>query len=163
MERFYEDYLARLERVHAEIGQAIAGLQQPALDWSPGPDMNSLAVLVVHLTGAERYWIGDVVGADPSGRDRDAEFRAHGLDATALQARLDGTLAYSRNLLATLRVADLAADRVSPRDGKTCSVADALLHALDHAALHAGHCQIMRQLVKERREIWHSFTVSDDL
>ena len=36
--------------------------------------MNSMNVLVVHLIGAERYWIGDVIAGEPSGRDRESEF-----------------------------------------------------------------------------------------
>ena len=71
MERPFEDYLDCLEALHAAAGRAIEGLTQAALDWSPDPDANSLCVLAVHLAGAERYWIGDVVGRDPSGRDRD--------------------------------------------------------------------------------------------
>jgi len=62
-----EDYLERLQALHESIESAIEGLPQAALDWVPGPDMNSFAVLVTHVAGAERYWIGDVAGRDPSG------------------------------------------------------------------------------------------------
>ena len=48
--------------------QAIAGLTPDALDWKPTPDTPSLAVLVTHTCGAERYWVGDVAGRDDSGR-----------------------------------------------------------------------------------------------
>ena len=75
-----EDYYQRLSGLHDGLKQAIAGLSAEALDWVPGPDMNSLRVLMVHTAGAERYWIGDMAGQQPSGRDRDAEFRARGLD-----------------------------------------------------------------------------------
>ncbi len=60
METFFKDYLERLETLHSEIETAILGLTPDALDWIPGKEMNSIAILVVHLTGAERYWIGDV-------------------------------------------------------------------------------------------------------
>jgi class 3 adenylate cyclase len=108
--------------------------------------MNSLCVLAVHLAGAERYWIGDVVGRDPSGRDRDAELRARGLDAAALKARLADVLAHSRGVLEDLALADLETVRVSPRDGREFSVAWALAHALEHTAMHVGHAQLVRQL-----------------
>ena len=145
-----EDYFERLQALHADIERTIEGLPVAALDWMPGPDMNSLGVLTVHVAGAERYWIGDVVGRDPSGRDRAAEFRAYGLDATMLKARLAETLAHSRAVLEGLPLADLEATRVSPRDGREFSVAWCLAHALEHTALHLGHAQITRQLWEQR-------------
>jgi class 3 adenylate cyclase len=143
---FFADYLDRLQRLHDDVAHAVEGLSQEALDWAPGPDMNSLCVLVVHLAGAERYWIGDVVGRDPSGRDRDAEFRARGVGAAALKARLADALAHSRGVLEELTLEDLEAVRVSPRDGREFSVAWALAHALEHTAIHVGHAQLVRQL-----------------
>ena len=79
--------------LYVGLFQAIEGLPPAALDWVPGPDTNSLAVLAVHVTGATRYWIGDVAG-----RDRDAEFQVRDLDATALKARLTEALAYHTDL-----------------------------------------------------------------
>lgn len=147
----FEDCLERLQALHAGIKCAIKGLPQIALDWVPGPDMNSLGVLVVHVTGAERYWIGDVVGRDPSGRDRAAEFRARGLGEAALKKRLDETLAHSRVVLEKLTLSDLETLRVSPRDGREFTVAWSLAHALEHTALHLGHVQITRQLWDQRQ------------
>ena len=60
----------RVETIHRNIEKAIDGLPAEALDWVPGPDMNSIAVLLAHTVGAERYWIGDLAGDDPSGRVR---------------------------------------------------------------------------------------------
>ena len=145
-----EGYLERLQALHADIGRTIEGLPQAALDWVPGPEMNSLAVLAVHVAGAERYWIGDVVGGDPSGRDRAAEFHTQGLDAAALQARLAATLAHSQAVLEKLTLADLEATVVSPRDGRGFTGAWCLAHVLEHTALHLGHVQITHQLWEQR-------------
>lgn len=151
MQQFFADYLDRLQDLHAGIADAIDSLPLAALDWVPGPDMNSLSVLVVHLTGAERYWIGDVAAREPSGRDRPAEFRAQGLEGGALARRLSDSLAYCRGVLESLTLQDLAAPRTSPRDGRTFTVGWALAHALEHTALHLGHIQITRQLWDERQ------------
>lgn len=145
-----ENYLERLQALHADIERTIEGLPPPALDWVPGPDMNSLGVLAVHVAGAERYWIGDVVGRDPSGRDRAAEFRTRGLDAAALKACLAETLAYSQAVLERLTLPDLEATRVSLRDGREFTVAWCLAHALEHTALHLGQMQITRQLWEQQ-------------
>jgi diamine N-acetyltransferase len=143
---FYADLLERLQELHRDMGTALAGLTQDALDWVPGKDMNSLAVLAVHTAGAERYWIGDVVGQRPSGRDREAEFRAQGLDAAALRQRLAEAEACAREMLGELVLADLEVERTSPRDGRPCTVGWALTHALEHTGTHLGHMQLMRQL-----------------
>ena len=152
MEPLFEDYLHRLEELHDDAKHAIQRLLQETLDWVPAPDMNSLCALVVHLAGAERYWIGDVVGLDPSGRDRAAEFRARGLDAAALSERLDGALAHSRGVLETLMLEDLEASCVSPRDGREFTAAWALAHALEHTGIHVGHIQIVHQLWDQREK-----------
>jgi uncharacterized damage-inducible protein DinB len=154
MQKFFEDYINRLEDLHTQIRQAIAGLSPQALslhsgqalDWIPGEGMNSINVLVVHLCGAERYWIGDVVGGDLSGRERATEFLTHGLDETALNERLDQVLAHSKGVLSRLTLQDLDRVCTSPRDGHTFTVGWALLHALEHTAIHLGHIQVTRQL-----------------
>jgi uncharacterized damage-inducible protein DinB len=151
MLRAFADYLERLQTLHTQMQRAIEGLSQDALDWSPGPDMNSIAVLAAHTASAQRYWIGDVAAQDASDRDRDAEFRTQGVDAASLLARLDAALAHSRSVLEKLTLSDLEATRISPRDGKEYSVAWALAHALQHTAIHVGHAQMTRQLWEQRR------------
>jgi uncharacterized damage-inducible protein DinB len=146
MLRPFEDYLDRLEELHAELERAIEGLSPEALDWSPGPHMNALGVLVAHVTGAERYWVGDVVEREPSTRNRQAEFRSQGVNAPMLASCLDEMLAYTRGVLEGLTLQDLATPRVSPRNGREFTVAWALAHTLEHTAIHVGHAQITRQL-----------------
>ena len=138
----YVDYLDRLKALHDDVRRVQEGLPTEALDWLPRPGTNSISVLVVHLTGAERYWIGDVAAGEPSGRDRDAEFRTAGKDAATLSDCLDGSLAYARETLAGFCHEELAELRTSPRDGQAYTVAWALLHALEHTALHLGHIQL---------------------
>jgi uncharacterized damage-inducible protein DinB len=144
------DYFDILTALHNGLKQAIAGLPTAALDWVPGPEMNSIAVLVVHTAGAERYWIGDVAGGQPSGRDRPAEFRTEALDEAALVAHLDRSLAESEQILGKFTLEDLSAVRRSTMHDRECTVMWALLHALEHSANHLGHIQMARQLWEER-------------
>jgi uncharacterized damage-inducible protein DinB len=154
MQPFYEDYLNHLQELHQDIQNALAGLPPSALDWTP-PEagLNSFSVLVIHLTGAQRYWIGDVVAREASGRDREAEFQVHGLAPEALTARLDNSLAYARGVLEKLTLPDLETPRISPRNGREVTVAWALTHALKHTALHVGHIQITRQLWEQQQAV----------
>lgn len=150
MELFFAEYLNRLESLHKDIRDSLAGLSQVALDWSPGEGMNSLGVLAVHISGAERFWIGDVIAAEPSGRDREAEFRSNGLDAESLLNRLDASLAYLHDVLERLQLDDLERICFNSRDGQEHRVGWALAHVLAHTGIHAGHAQMMRQLWEQQ-------------
>lgn len=151
MESFLADLSERLGHLHAVIDRSLSGLPDEALDWAPGEDMNSLAVLLAHTLGAERYWVGDVAGQAPSGRDRDAEFRTRGVGVVAFMARAGEVLAHSQAVIARLSASELAEQRVAPLFGQHVTVAWALFHALEHTALHAGHMEITRQLWEQRR------------
>jgi uncharacterized damage-inducible protein DinB len=151
METFFNEYLNLLQERHREILEALAGLPPDAFDWSPGPDMNSISVLVFHLTGAERYWIGDVAAQDPKERDRDAEFRVREVGADVLQKRLTDNTEYARNALSKFTIQDLETTRVSARDGRRFTVGWALLHALEHTTEHLGQIQITRQLWEQSK------------
>ena len=142
----YYEIFDRLETLHSGIKQAIDGLPQEALDWVPGSEINSLCVLVIHTAGAERYWIGDVIGGDLSDRVREEEFLAKGINAQELNDRLDEALSHSQSVLEALNLDDLEATRTSPRDSHEYTVAWSLAHALEHTALHLGHIQIIKQL-----------------
>jgi uncharacterized damage-inducible protein DinB len=144
METFFADYLNRLEAMHAELQTALAGLPQAALDWTPADGVNSLAVLASHIVGAERFLIGDCIAVEPTGRDREAEFRSTGLTADDLLAKLDDSLAYTRRVLDKLALEDLEGERFW-RDNRRVTVGWLLAHLLSHTATHAGHAQVTRQ------------------
>jgi uncharacterized damage-inducible protein DinB len=146
MEAFFTEYLNRLESLHNDLRISLAGLSQAAVDWSPGEGMNSLGVLAVHVSGSERYWIGDVVAGEPSGRNREAEFRSVGLDSNLLEGRLVASLVYVRNVLEGLRLEDLGRMCFVPHEGREHSVGNVLAHVLAHIGVHAGHAQVTRQL-----------------
>jgi len=145
----FEAYLDRLTMLHTEMQRAIEGLPPAALDWSPGPEMNSLGVLATHLAGSERYWVGEVAGGDPANRDRPAEFQAHGLDEAALLARLTASLAHTRATLDRLTLADLEVKRPTMDRGEV-TAAWSLFHNLQHVALHVGQMQLTRQLWEQQ-------------
>ena len=152
MQTFFENYLDLLQDCHNGILQAIEDLPPDALDWVPGQDMNSIAVLLAHITGSVRYWIGDIAAHEPSNRDRAAEFRVHGVDADVFRKRLSDNLEYSRNVLKKMSLEDLRSARVSPNNEREYTVAWALLHALEHATLHLGQIQITRQLWEQSKD-----------
>ncbi len=88
MSTFFDDLFDRFHELHNDLLKAIEGLPDEALDWVPGPDTNSINILVIHLTGAERYWIGAVALKEPTDRVRAKEFQVHGLSAAELKKHL---------------------------------------------------------------------------
>lgn len=146
MDKFYEDYVDRLKDLHQDCQRVVDGLPQEALDWKPSPDMNSIGVLVVHIIGAERYWVGDVVLDEPSGRQRDQEFATSGLNPSELSQRLDDALDYIEHSLGSLTLTALTEERASPRDGEIVTVGWSLLHVLKHTGLHLGHMEATRHM-----------------
>jgi len=142
--------IAELSKQHDNLKTTMEGASQEALDWRPGPETNSLCVLAVHVAGAEKFWIGDLTTGRPSTRDRDAEFRAHGIPYAELAAILDGALADSIASLSNLEVNNLAENRYVERYNREQSVGANVLHALTHIALHVGHAQITRQLYDQQ-------------
>lgn len=152
MQTFFTDYINLLQERHNDIFEALEGLPPAALDWTPGPNMNSISVLVFHLTGSERYWIGDIAAQEPSHRDRDAEFRVRDVGMDVLKERLGDNLEYARNTLNKFTIQDLETTRVSTGDRRTFTVAWALLHALEHTTLHLGQIQITRQLWEQSKD-----------
>jgi uncharacterized damage-inducible protein DinB len=151
VQSFYADYLSNLQEYHDGIREALKDLPQAALDWAPGPGINSINVLAVHLVGAERYWIGDVAAGVPSGRDREAEFLAHGLSAEELLQKLSVVEDFTRKSLETFALEGLDEKRISPSNGREVTVGWALCHALKHTSLHLGHIEITRQLWEQRQ------------
>lgn len=149
MQSFFSDYLNLLRKCHDDIRKTMDGLPPEALDWNPGANMNSICVLVFHITGAERFWIGDVAAQEPSNRDRDAEFRVKNLGDEFLRKRLVDSFAYATAKLEQLTLQDLETLRTSSRG--TFTIGWSLLHALEHSHLHLGHLQITRQLWDQRR------------
>ena len=150
MEQFFADYLERLQSLHDDMQETFKELPQTALDWVPGSDMLSFSVIVVHTTGAERYWVGDIACQDPSGRNRGAEFEVKGLEAAELVNRLDKSLVYVKGVTENLLLDNLQEIRNSPRDDRKFTVGWAPAHTLEHTALHLGHAQLTRQLWEQQ-------------
>lgn len=144
MQAYFEDYLLNLQELHDDIISNLKNLPPTALDWCPAEDMNSINVLVTHIVGSERYWIGEVAAGDPAHRDRDAEFQVRGLDLSTLVQRLSGSLDYVRSKFESITLENLATLHDLLR-GKR-STAWVLGHVLKHTGIHVGHIQLMCQL-----------------
>lgn len=150
MDQFYIDCLNRFAALHNEIKKSIQGLSIEALDWVPAEDANSIGVLVTHLAAAERYWAVDAALGLPSTRVRPEEFLVKQLSEVDLNSKLDSTLEEIASAFQDLEKADLGIMRQVEQRGDEFTSGWAILHALEHTALHLGHLQLTAQWWKEQ-------------
>lgn len=144
-----KQYLERIEDLRSQLVDLVRDLPAEALDWRPleqGEDhaTNSLAVLASHTAGAEHFWIAEVIGGYPKTRQRATEFTARVESARELVDLLERNGPETRTVLSSLSLADLDGDREVRQ--RTVPVRWAILHVIDHTALHLGHAQITYQL-----------------
>ena len=147
--QLFADYLQRLEDLQYRLHKDVRDLPLEAMDWSPGPEMNSAAVLLAHITGLLREGI-DLALGDPPGRVRAQEFQTRRVLSTEMLRRLDAVIDYARGALPRLDLEDLPKERKDEDGTITCGWA--LLHALEHAYLHLGHVQLTCQMWRQREK-----------
>jgi uncharacterized damage-inducible protein DinB len=116
------------------------------------PESNTAFVLATHLIGSAEYWVLELAGGRDVQRDRLSEFSATGTGAV-LAARYERWLAAMQELLPTLpnerldQLASVPAHYHPPLTKEPMTIRDALLHAVEHCALHQGHLELTRQLL----------------
>lgn len=142
---------AALEKFHEQeegFLAVIAGLSDEALNWRPGAETNSIAVLVAHTWGAAQMWTARASGTEIE-RDRAAEFRVvlSGGECDALIRRGGARVA---TFVAAIDPATYGDERVD-RDGAPISVAKCLIHAVEHTQEHYGHACLTRQMWEQRQ------------
>ncbi|MCX5906901.1 MAG: DUF664 domain-containing protein, partial [Deltaproteobacteria bacterium] len=144
-----EGYLSFLKDLREQVKNLLDGLPQEALDWQPIPEKgdlvtNSIGALCVHLAGSENFWMKEVIGRQPIQRDREAEFVSKGVKKEELNTRLDGSARSAQEALSSLDLAKL--DETRRYRDRTITVQWAILHVIEHYAIHIGHMQLTRQL-----------------
>lgn len=143
-----------LNRLIDDAFKQLHGLPEDALnDWRPRQEMadiNTFFALATHLAGAGEYWVLHAAGGQPLDRDRPAEFRARG-NLEELKARYARLMEASAKVLRQLDEGELArlpdlGETFAARGERPWTVAECLMHAVEHTAVHVGHLQIQRQL-----------------
>ncbi len=142
-------YIDRIDDLSRQISEMISQVPTEALNWRPidGEDdhaTNSLAVMAAHVAGAEHHWIAEVIGRQPATRQRELEFKTVAENAAGLVEKLALNAEESRRILSALSAEDLDGEREV--EGRSVPVRWAILHVIDHTALHLGHMQITYQL-----------------
>ncbi len=150
MDNSLTDFLNFLESLHNEMKWTVTSVPRSALDWSPQPGQPSMCMLVSHTTGAERYWIGEVLGGERPFHHPGLVYKATGLDGKELCFCLDYALNHCFKVLKQCDLSDLEIKRISPRDGQVVAAGWTLEHVIEHTLGHQRDIASIRQLWVKR-------------
>ncbi|TVR70328.1 MAG: DUF1572 domain-containing protein [Sphaerobacteraceae bacterium] len=137
---------------HQDMREIVAGRDADALNWRPGPETNSLAVLVIHLLGAEHSCVTTALGS-PVDRDRDAEFQAVASGPDELLAEIDRIDELLPGLIDQITADDLEAMRTRPNDRLDRERPGIwwLLHSMRQSREHIGQMLLTIQLYDQQQ------------
>jgi len=143
-----ESFRGRLLRELDRVVKAVEGLDEKAVNWRPdSPSANSLLVLATHTLGAAEDHVVRQLAGRPITRSRDAEFAAHG-SAAGIGARASDVKRRIDEALAGVDPTKLGEERETQFGKRTAR--DVLVHAVAHAAEHAGQAELTRDLWRAR-------------
>ncbi|HMO53349.1 MAG TPA: DUF664 domain-containing protein [Tepidiformaceae bacterium] len=134
------------------LKDALGGLPDEAVNWTPAPNTNSIAVLVHHSIAATRFWLRNGSGQVDSisryrSEDRAPAFQTSGASAASLAEAITAAAAEFEQILAagTPECLDVAVQwDEDPAAGR--HAISGLMHATSHLAEHVGQAQLMRDL-----------------
>jgi uncharacterized damage-inducible protein DinB len=143
----------QIRRTLSRIREVLEGLTDTRLNWRPPiSGSNSVYAIAAHTLGNARAWVLGIACGYPMGRDRPGEFASSGPNAATLiadAARLSDEIEAA---LSALAPSDLDR-RLMPLailwgegEPQEITVREALLHVVEHAALHLGQIQLTRDL-----------------
>ena len=139
------------DRLFEEVERVLSaaeGLNATELSWTPSTNgTNSLLVLAAHTVGAAERHVVRTVGGGVATGTSDEEFAVRG-DMAPIRARWD---AVRRKIVETID--DMPPGRLDdavPKPSRTGTIHGVLVHAIAHAAEHAGQAELTRDLIKER-------------
>jgi uncharacterized damage-inducible protein DinB len=138
---------AYLDYYRATLLRQLDGLTEEQAKWSPVPTGTSIWGLVSHMTWVERWWFAHLIGGVPVGftwdDDPGSDWRGReGLTLEELRAEYVAECERSRAVFAAAGLDDLTHE---PRPGR--SVRRVAIHMIEETARHAGHGDIIRELI----------------
>lgn len=150
MEPVVETACKHLQVTRDAYRETIRGMDTEALNWRPGPEASTAAILISHIAGSEGELLRTIRNL-PSDRDRDAEFQLTANSDAELLAKLDQMEALVNELAPSITAEDLAAVRTR-KDGRSGTGLYWLLQDLAHQREHLGHLQLTKQLYEQQKQ-----------
>jgi uncharacterized damage-inducible protein DinB len=141
---------ALLQYQRESLVRKVTGVDETSARWSPVGTGTSLLWLIRHMTGAEASWVlhrfagQDQVPSAGDQADNQADDQADG----ALEAAIAGyRRGWERVDAVVFAAASLDELCRRPDTGQPVSLRWVLMHLLEETARHAGHADIIRELI----------------
>jgi len=141
-----------LDDLHVQVREAIAPLSDDEINRSVPGLQNTVGILLRHIAGSERYWIGEIAGGRPAHRRRETEFGHDRVEKATLLADLARAATLRREVLEQLTATDLLAEVEFQRTRGPAreTRAYAIIHATEHLAYHVGQLRYMVKLLQAK-------------
>ena len=137
----------KLRDHYAQIVRCVHLLDDEQLWKRANENTNSIANLLLHLSGNVNQWIVAGLGRNAVDRDRPAEFAARGGNTgEELIGRLGATVERALSILATFPPQRLA-ERLVIQEYEVAGVA-AVMHVVEHFAFHTGQVVHMTKVLR---------------
>jgi hypothetical protein len=139
----------------AQIRTAIASLTDEQLWWRPNEKSNSIANLMLHLSGSLDHYLNRNIGGIAYDRDRAAEFAERGsLSKSRLLDRFDDMVANATRTFDALTPERLS--EPSPEPTMHAFILEDLLNIAVHLATHTGQIVWIAKMLNESAvdEVW---------
>jgi uncharacterized damage-inducible protein DinB len=139
----------------AQIRTSIASLTDEQLWWRPNEKSNSIANLLLHLSGSLNHYLNRNIGGIHYDRDRAAEFAERGsLSKSELLDRFDDMVANATRTFDALTPERLS--EPSPEPTMHTFVLEDLINVAAHLATHTGQIVWIAKMLNEGAvdEVW---------
>lgn len=144
------DTLGRwFHEIHERYRQVVVDLAPEALSWTPGPETNSIAVLVRHTVASEKGMLFGLAG-HPVDRNLPADFVSRPTTASELLRLLDEADDRVDEMFALISEDALTASYSRPHDQVLTGVEWAV-NTYGHAKEHIAHAELTAQLLRFTR------------
>lgn len=139
------------------IDAAVSQLSDAELHQRPSPNVNSVAVILRHLSGnlLSRWTDFLTTDGEKPGRDRDREFTDWEGDRASLLAYFDSGWGALTRAIGQIDASNM--DQPVFIRGERHSMADALLRSLTHLSYHVGQIALIARMVHAGE--WHWLTI----
>ena len=136
-----------LEQYWPRLRACVESLSDEQVWWRPNESSNSIGNLVLHLNGNVGQWLVASFNRLEDGRDRPAEFNAHGgISTAALLAKLNTIMKQTSDVLSRLTEADLLA--LFHIQGYHVTGLDAVYQVVEHFGLHYGQVLYITKMLR---------------
>lgn len=141
--------LRLLTESYTRIAKCLSMLNDEQIGKRPNENSNSIANLILHLTGNVKQWIGYGLGEETNVRQRDLEFTSRPPFDTLLMLRnLESTIQQAVNVIENLPEHKWLEKRII----QTYEVngIEIVVHVIEHFSYHTGQIALLTKLMLNR-------------